>query len=1036
MENSLFNDKTIQNLSENTPINPKQKKSAKIWLDLMDKGELKNEKKNYLKFYDIILRDLLGYDDIKFEENNVEFTYVRNGKRMIRIETKGMDTKDLFKKQIHRTNPESPVEQLWRYMNQFATPYGIVTNYKIFILFKHSAGSLKYYLFDFEEIKKNQNKLKEFVAIFSKESIDSEFVEKVYEKSIIEERDFTKEFYKLYHETRLMMIKEFKENSPEISEEGAIHFSQLFLNRLMFIFFAEDTGKLEKRTIENKILELLKNVNLFSSNSNNISNSIVSLFNDLDKGSDFPTKIFGFNGGLFKHPIPPKIYFRDFRDDRFFKGVRQHFKLNKELNLNQNEKAIFNKFKNKLNPLIKNILLMASFDFKSEVNVNILGHIFEQSVSDLEDLKDKKTSRRKKEGIFYTPEYITDYICRNTIIPYLSKNGADNINDLLKEYSDNLQELEDKFKSTKILDPACGSGAFLIKAVDVMLEIFKAIQEYKEGSGKYEAQRGLKRKSNIDGQSTLKKWDEQGEIREIIENNIYGVDINEESVEITKLSLFLKIATKNKKLIDLSEKIKQGNSLIDDEEVAEKLAFDWNKEFPEVMEKGGFDIVIGNPPYVDSENMTKYNKKERDYLSKKYKSTKGNWDLYIPFIEKAFNLINEKGNASMITPNKWLSMSYGNEIRSMTRDYLYGLSDYSKIKVFEDAGIFPIIFFINKKKNSKLNVKVFNGENNFSEKTIKKELFENFDNFGIFFSKSINFIIKLLEKNEPLGKVCNISGAFTTSEAYDLIPFLEDKDIDSKDYLKFINTGTIEPHFTLWGISLTKYIKKDYMNPVISKDKFKKNFKRRFERFDKPKIIISGIRHFESIYDKNNEYLAGKSTSVLIDLDKKYIYEYIISLLNSKLIKFYLKEGFSCSGMDGGINFSPAIVSTIPIPEIKESEQKQFIEKSDLMLKLNREFYDKKNKFLRLLKHEYNLKKLSKKLENFYVLEFDDLIKQLGIKELNMDKKSELLEFFDKNKKELLSLKEKINKIDNQIDEEIYKLYELSKAEQDIIEKS
>ena len=304
-----------------------------------------------------------------------------------------------------------------------------------------------------------------------------------------------------------------------------------------------------------------RNQDLFSTQSKFISDLIVTLFNELDKGN--PPEIFGFNGGLFSHPIPPRVFFKDFRDDRFFKGVHQHFKLRKE-SLNEKEKSIFNKFKNKLNPLIKNILLMASFDFNTEVNVNILGHIFEQSITDLEDLKDDKISRRKKEGIFYTPEYITDYICRNTIIPYLSKKDVNEVSELIKEYENNIGELEEKFKEMKILDPACGSGAFLIKATDIMLEIFKAIQDFKQWKGEYDVFKLSKSKlgkrrlgpKQEGKQLSLKKWNEEDEAREIIENSIHGVDINEESIEITKLALFLRMARKGRKLSELSNNIK------------------------------------------------------------------------------------------------------------------------------------------------------------------------------------------------------------------------------------------------------------------------------------------------------------------------------------------------------------------------------------------------------------------------------------------------------------------------------------------------
>ncbi|MBU0977556.1 MAG: hypothetical protein KKD18_04005, partial [Nanoarchaeota archaeon] len=308
MENTLFNETTIKRLVEGIKLTAKQKKASQEWLNLMEKGELMKEKRRYFDFKDIILRDILGYEKLEHEKDNVEFTYEQEGKPIIRIEAKGMDTPDLFLPQ-KRAREESPAEQVWRYMNKFATPYGIVTNYRLFVLFKYDVGNTKYYLFDFEEIKRNPDELKEFVAIFSKESVDSGFVDKLHKESIIEEREFTKEFYKLYHETRLMLIREF-ENNTDINKDASVHFAQIFLNRLMFVFFAEDTGKIDKRVVEDRILGRLRDVSSFSTNSKNISDNLVTLFKDLDKGSDFPTKLFGFNGGLFKHPIPDRIHFR------------------------------------------------------------------------------------------------------------------------------------------------------------------------------------------------------------------------------------------------------------------------------------------------------------------------------------------------------------------------------------------------------------------------------------------------------------------------------------------------------------------------------------------------------------------------------------------------------------------------------------------------------------------------------------------------------------------------------------------------------
>ena len=184
---------------------------------------------------------------------------------------------------------------------------------------------------------------------------------------------------------------------------------------------------------------------------------------------------------------------------------------------------------------------------------------------------------------------------------------------MIYEYENNIEELEKKFREIKILDPACGSGHFLIKAVDILLEIHKEILNLKQFL--------RPEKYSDNGQAKMDKWNEESEAKKIIENNIYGVDINPESVAITKLALFLKIAERGKKLNRLTNNIKVGNSLISDKSI-DKMAFDWELEFPEIFldEKGkrkensGFDIIIGNPPYVRQEKI----KELKESLKKKY----------------------------------------------------------------------------------------------------------------------------------------------------------------------------------------------------------------------------------------------------------------------------------------------------------------------------------------------------------------------------------------------------------------------------------
>jgi MmeI, helicase spacer domain len=537
---SLFNEKTVKRLCSNVSITNKQKRSAAEWIGLLESGALDKEKQNYFKFALVVLQDILGYDirrRLDHEKWKVEFSFRGiNDQGGVCIEVKGLLTKDLFSPQSReKMEHKTPIKQTWDYMGEGNFEHGIATNYMHFVLINKEHALTKFHRFNFMDIKNDPEKLKEFVAVFSKESIiNNGFVRKLYAESVIQDREFSKQFYKLYHETRLMLIKEFQYNS-KITKQEAIHFAQLFLNRLIFVFFAEDTEKLRKRVFTESVL-LSLNAALVSEYSKRVYETIIDLFRQIDKGS--PSQgIFGFNGGLFATEIPSNIYFNDLRDKSFFKDVLQYSKLKDHPPLDSNSAAAVHTYGEKLSPLIRNLLIMGSYDFQSDLNVNILGHIFEQSISDLEELgssepnsnKEKQQvsgqrSRRQKEGIFYTPEYITDFICRNTILPCLSKKGSTNVDEVAEEYKDNIEELEEKFRSVKIVDPACGSGAFLIKAIDILLEVYKRIQMVKESKGKYFVSKRNRKSSGYSELVTLEKWNEQEEARKIIENNIFGVD--------------------------------------------------------------------------------------------------------------------------------------------------------------------------------------------------------------------------------------------------------------------------------------------------------------------------------------------------------------------------------------------------------------------------------------------------------------------------------------------------------------------------------
>ncbi|MEY3533805.1 MAG: hypothetical protein RI979_1829, partial [Pseudomonadota bacterium] len=205
------------------------------------------------------------------------------------------------------------------------------------------------------------------------------------------------------------------------------------------------------------------------------------------------------------------------------------------------------------------------------------------------------------------------------------------LNEKGKELFERLNTYKSWLLTLKVCDPACGSGAFLNQALSYFIEEHKFVDDI------------IAELTN----TPLRLFDTD---LQILENNIFGVDINDESVEIAKLSMWLRTAQPGRKLSDLSNNIKCGNSLIDDPAVAGNKAFNWQKEFPTVFEKGGFDVVIGNPPYVRKQALMEHYPEMCAFFEKNFQAATANYDLYALFMEKCFHLINSFGEISFILP--------------------------------------------------------------------------------------------------------------------------------------------------------------------------------------------------------------------------------------------------------------------------------------------------------------------------------------------------------------------------------------------------
>ena len=1053
----LFNQKTIEKHAESVIPVKKQIESAYEWLNMLKKNELEDEERNYNYFYELILRDVLGYDreNIIHHQDNVEYQIKgKSGKSILCMELKGTKTKDLYAEQHrYKEHQRTPISQTHYYMWKIGLDYGVCSNYRKFIMLDKDKVA---YEFDFMSIENNKEKLKEFITVFSKSRIVDKSIEELRHDSIIEEKEFTKEFYKLFHETRLMLIKSFQDKE-NVSKTDAIYYSQIFLNRLIFIFFVEDMT--DNRIFYHRVVKLLE-MNQPNKHSKKVYEDISELFKIFDKGED-DLKIFGYNGGLFSGEIPPKVYFDDIRNKYEFKEIWQHSQLLKSTKLDENAEKIVKKYPN-LNPIISNLLIMDSFDFNTEVNVNILGHIFEQSISDLEELQKEGISKRKKEGVYYTPEHITDYVCRNTIIPYLSKSGKiTNVYDLVDEYSDNLSYLEQKFRSIKILDPACGSGAFLVKAVEVLLDIYRAIHEYKLSRGEY----------SKGGQLQLTKWSEETEIRGIITNNIFGVDVNNESVGITKLSLFLMLATGNKKLSDLSKNIMSGNSLISDKSISVN-AFSWEDKFPEIIKSGKFDVVIGNPPYFNIETLgvnSSYANGVKDSFPEVWMDKS---DILFYFIAQGINL--SKSHVGFIVSNAFLFSDKAKKLRN----YILKNTSFSKIvnfeqyHVFEDADITTAIIFLEKdKKYSKTKALVLS-RNDYEERYLVDTMKQNKSFFDVKLRKDSVFALvnneidalnlKIDSAGVSLGDLFKVGKGMETGSNsifdFNTIPNDFPKNTIKKritgdiihryyidDAKKFCLYVDDFEEFDQIPISVKKYLEMN-KNKLSSRADKKRRKTAKWWNYTFPlhkKLYIHdkiwcSYRSKENCfaYDDTQDYIGLTNTTVIFGTNEKISLKYVLALLNSTLLNFRYKSIGKQTG-SGLFEYFENGISKIPIPEIPSEEQEPFIQKSTELRTLHGEYYDKYNKFLSRLVNNYNLK-INSKLKQFNELTFEDFFKVIlkqNIK-LTFEQQEELENYFKDRKDSLFEIKRNIELIEKEIDNLTFKLYGITKDEQELIYKN
>ncbi len=795
----------------------------------------------------------------------VDGAIVIDGKAIGVIELKGTDTTDLAKIEAQAFGYKT---------NQPGCNYVITSNFEK--LRFYIDNTTQYQEFNLFTLTKD-----EFTVLYcclDWESISNNLPTNLLNQSVSKENAITKQLYNDYSAFKRGLYNNLVELNPQHDKLLLFKKTQKLLDRFLFIFFAEDRLLLPTNLIRriNKEWENLQKMRIPVS----LYDRYVMYFHDLNEGAKVTLpafgkktgeaieethEIFAYNGGLFKN-------------DEFLDNL----KINDQL-------------------LYEHTHKMSDYDFQSEVDVNILGHIFENSLNEIDEIKseiegnvvDKTKTKRKKDGVFYTPKYITKYIVDNTV-GKLCTEKKEELQLIEEEYhtEKNLQTktkkaLLDKLTTYRawllqltICDPACGSGAFLNQALEFLIEEHTYIDELQ---------------AKLMGDSLVLSDVENS----ILENNLYGVDLNDESIEIAKLSLWLRTAQKGRKLNSLNNNIKCGNSLIDDPEVAGEKAFSWEKEFPEVFAPssgsgGGFDVIIGNPPYVFARD--NFSQSEKDFFIEKYTSAKYQINTYLLFIEKSVQIINSKGNYGLIIPNSWLMMYSGEGLRKFLLEncnlnQIINLEGYS----FESANVETVILIADKKElNQKNSVDIFlnNGKEFYlAHSKVQKEFYLNEGlEFKVFVNEKADKVnSKITKYTEFLDNIVVIKAGLKAYEkdkgepnqtATDVInrpfDFQYKKNENTYNYLEGKDVGRFQLN---WSGSFLEY-GKHLAAP------------RTFNLFNGRKIIIREItgnfpRCINASYT-DEIFLFNMSNIAIIEKENsKYSLKFILVLLNSSLMSYY-----------------------------------------------------------------------------------------------------------------------------------------------------
>ncbi len=611
---------------------------------------------------------------------------------------------------------------------------------------------------------------------------------------------------------------------------------------------------------------------------------------------------------------------------------------------------------------------------------------------------------RKKDGVFYTSKNIADYIVKNTLGIICSNKKIELKIDNKFVDKNKLETYKNWLLNLKILDPACGSGIFLIAVFDFLISEYKLSVNFSDE-------------------------------KLILKNNIFGVDINSQSVKITKQVLIEKCD----QFLDLSENIKCGNSLISDKKISEK-AFHWETEFKEIMDGGGFDIVVGNPPYIFARNMN-FTETQKKYFTKNYDLTNYQINTYALFTELSINLLKKESYLGFIIPSNWFTVGSFLDLRKLILFETGNLKIVNLgVKTFKDASVETCILICKNKFTDEIEIcKPKSGEfytENIINKNIIKAPYYIIDTNNFASKEKNDLLYKINKISKPISDFAKVTTGLKayqtgkgnpkqTNEIKEKRVF-HSQEPKNETYIKYLKGKDVERYGLNWSQEYLSY--GDWLaEPRKSVD------------FDKPRILVRQIPSklpyaIKAVYT-NEHFLNDINSMVIIKINNCNPF-YMLAFLNSKLVSFWFANTYGKLQRKIFPQFKVKELSKFPIFIKNKEVEIKITELAEKNIELHKSINFHLYLFEKRIKSELKVEKTTKKLIQFYKYNFKSLKRELRRQKISipLKKQAEWIEYFDDAKIKTTNLDNITKQINNEIDKIIYKLYKLTKAEIKIIE--